>query len=246
MTKRVLWGLVLVALGVLYLLQEIGQFNFGLAFWPIMGVLFGCAMLITSLRRPSWPKLALGLWVGSIGLFTMLHNAGVSELTGRDIASKGWPIILIAIGLSIIFGRSLVFKWGSAKRGQYMYHMVGDLRHGRGPWALKNDLSMDHGVGDTKLDLSTADITDGVHHIKVSQALGEIVIRVPDNVNVTVNADVNIGNLVIFGDQRSGMSLSLQKQILAPESNVDLRIDTQLKIGNLKVVLVPAQPRILA
>lgn len=245
MTKRIFWGTVFVALGVLYLIQEIGSINLGLSFWPVVGVLFGGILIWSGLRRAGWMKLALGLWVGAIGLLNILHRAEVvTGVSGADVFAKGWPLILIAIGLSVMFGRSFMFRFGNNHKGKYVYHMVGDLRQGRGPWTLNKDLTMEHGVGDTKLDLTTADIAEGVHHIRVTQAMGEVVIRVPDNVNAIVDAQVNIGNLQVFDDNRNGMSLALEKEVQVPDSKVELRIEARLRIGNLKVIMEPAmQPR---
>lgn len=247
MMKRQLWGSVLVLLGVMALLQGTGQFNFGLAFWPVVGLLGGVAVLISSLRKLSWLGIILGFWVGAMGLVTILANAGVAlpmNLDAGMIARAGWPLLLIAIGLSVVFGRTRVswsWDWDSRRKSG----TVGELRYGQEPWTLDQDLFIEHGVGDVKIDLSTADITEGHHLVEVKAGVGEVLIRVPDNVSVDVNARGGIGELYVMGESRNGLGLRLSKQLLVPGSPVFLKIDAQLGIGSLRVVQTPARPNVL-
>ncbi len=245
--KRKVWGAIFILIGVLYTLQlsDPERFDFGLAFWPVVLTLLGFAICWSSLRkwRPSWFGLTLGLWIGAIGLLDILSNAGVDTggWDGGRVASLGWPVALIALGLAIVTG-GRIFRIGSYRiKGNRYVRMVGDLRYGQGGrWVLDKDLVVEHTVGDVKLDLSTAEIPEGTHYIRVSQTIGETVIRVPDNVNVSVDAEVQIGEVDVFGDTRSGMALSLQRSVVVPGSGVDLRIEGHLRIGTLRVVQVPA------
>ncbi len=242
--KRQVWGFVLVVLGVLALLQGTGQFQFGLSFWPVVGTLAGFGILWSSIRKVSWFGIALGLWLGAMGLSTILANAGVMLPGGVDagvIAKSGWPLLLIAIGVSVFFGRakaSWSWDWSGAGKGG----PVGEVRMGRGPWVLDKDLSFDHGVGDIKIDLSTADITPGEHRVEFKAGIGEMVIRVPDNISVEVEATAGIGELTVLGDHRNGFGLKLSKTVAVPESEVLLRIHAKLGIGSLRIVHVPSTP----
>jgi lia operon protein LiaF len=249
--KRYFWGIVLIALGVLALLQGTGAYAFGLSFWPVVLTLAGLSIAFesfTSYRGPSWFGLALGLWVGAMGLFEILHDAGLSpDIDGYRIAMAGWPILLIAIGLSVFSGRGIrVHVSGPSRWRDYSwshdYKVVGDVRYGREPWTLEKDLNLHNAVGDLKVDLTTADITPGTHHICVNQFVGETVLKVPDNVTVRVSADVSVGELEVLGDHRSGVGLYLHKEIVIPESPVELIIDAHQRVGSLRVVRMPAPP----
>jgi len=239
--KRSFLGLVLITLGVLALLQGTGQFNFGLSFWPALLVFIGAGMAFSAVRsRPNWFQLVLGLWIGCIGLFTILHDAGVVEVSGRYIATQGWPILLIAIGIGVIFGNQfrLGGKW-KVDKGEY--RMVGDLRFGGDSWRLDKDLNLDQGVGDLKLDLTSAEIIEGTHRITVKAGLGDILIRVPDNVNATIEANAGIGEISVMGNKRSGLGLTLSHSVHSPDSNVELLIEAKLGIGQIRIVQMPAQ-----
>jgi lia operon protein LiaF len=251
-----IWGLTLMGLGVLALLQGIGVYNFGLAFWPVVLVLAGGALIWGSLNRggAQWVLLGLGLWAGGIGLFEILANAGVTLITGQQIFRHGWPILLVALGISLIFGRCPRFSVhkggrfdpelrGCGKTGGESWHHIGDLYHGREPWLLEGDLNLQHDIGDIVLDLSTASFGEGTHQIKVGAKVGELQVRVPDHVNAIVDASVKLGELELFGEKRSGIGgLVLHQEQLHESSPVRLEIEARLKVGSLKVIRVPASP----
>lgn len=252
--KRYFWGVVLIGLGVVALLQGTGQ-ELGLSFWPVVMTLAGLSIVyesIDSRRGPRWFGLALGIWIGAIGLFNILHDAGVSpDVDGGRIASAGWPILLIALGVSTFFGKGIRFTIERSHRrswdptGDSQHTVIGDMRYGRGPWRLDKDLNLSNSVGDLKLDLSTAEITPGTHRIAVTQFVGETVIKVPDNVTVRVTAEANVGELEILGDTRSGASLFIQREVVVPDSPVELIIDAHQRVGSLKVLRVPVPTRVI-
>lgn len=247
--KHRIWGIVLLVLGVMALLQGIEQFNFGLAFWPVINVLVGGALVWGSFRHHGaiWFLLGLGLWIGGIGLFGILGNAGVTTITAGDIARFGWPILLVAAGVSILFGKPswLIGKssWATdmeRHRGWEHWGRFGAYYHGQQSWLLDGDIDINHGIGEVILDLSTADINEGAHRVKVGVSIGELLIRVPDNINLEVNASVSIGELNVLGEKRSGISgLTIQRNLTAIDSKIDLHVKAKLGIGELNVVRVP-------
>jgi len=97
--KRQIWGVILLLLGILVLLQVIEIFNFGLAFWPVVLLLLGAVIIWESLSFgwTSWVLLGLGLWVGTIGLFSILKNAEILAIGGGEIARYGWPAIFMIL-----------------------------------------------------------------------------------------------------------------------------------------------------
>ncbi len=252
MMKQRIWGFILLALGVLVLLQVTGVYNFGLAFWPVVLLLLGFAILWESISFgfASWIMLGLGLWVGGIGLFSILSNAGVTDFSGSDLARYGWPLILVALGLTILIGDRPFFKnrfiSGSVKGDESWtsyakMHHIGDLYHGRSPWVLDRDHEFYHGIGDVVIDFTTADIMPGDHKVFVKAGIGEVTLRIPDGVDVDVQASVGIGELELFGETRSGfMDLSLDRQIRVETAEAALQIEARLGLGDLTVQYLPA------
>lgn len=255
--KHKIWGLILLTLGVLVLLQVTGVYDLGLSFWPVVLLLLGITILWESISHKfiSWVPLALGLWVGGIGLFGILSKAGASTLSGSDIARFGWPLILVAIGLSILLGERTCFLgrriwgkgygeegWDSCNR---MRH-IGDLYHGRSPWVLDKDYNFHHGIGDVVVDLTTAQVMPGNYKIFIKAGIGEVTVRVPDGINVELDASVGLGELDVFGEQRSGIGgLSIQKEILLPDAEATVRIEAKLGMGELTAIYLPAIPGVI-
>ena len=252
--KRRVWGVLFLVLGVLVLIQVTGVYDLGLAFWPVVLLFLGLVILWESIDHGfvSWITLGLGLWVGGIGLFGILSNAGASTLTGSDIARYGWPLLLVGIGLSILIGEKACFVgrfWSGSEDGEdswksnkSMRH-IGDLYHGRTSWVLDQDQEFYHGIGDVVIDLTTAEIIPGSHRIYVKAGIGEVTIRVPDGVNLDIDASVGIGELDLFGEQRSGFTgLSLHRDIIAEGAEASVKIESKLGIGDLKVLYMPVPP----
>jgi len=247
------WGLIIIVVGVFLLLQVTGVYELGLAFWPVVLFLVGIAFLWESISRGyiSWFWIGLGLWVGGIGLFSILHNAGITVLTGSDIARYGWPLILVAIGLSVLLGNWGIFccmpgKDRRKKREDWIscskMHTLGDLYHGRTSWVIDQDQEFYHGLGDVVIDLTTADIKPGNYKIFVKVGMGEAKIRVPSGVNIEAEASVGIGELNLFGEKRSGISsLLLKKVIDESASDVTLRIEARVGVGDLTLDYVPVK-----
>jgi len=237
-------GLLLIALGVVFLLETMG-------FAPIRSsgsvVLILVGLLIAGRgivgRRPNLFKIGLGLWIGAIGLFSILSRAGVTTLTGGDVARRGWPLLLICMGLSLLLDRRLrmiaIFA-GGRRSAETPTRIVGDVTQGDEPWTLDEDLTLYTAVGDLRLDLSTATITPGRHRVEVEQVVGDTLVYVPDTVSVCASGETTIGEVAIFGDHRSGVGhVYLKKEEVVPGSDVELIIEARLRIGDIRIERVP-------
>jgi lia operon protein LiaF len=250
--KKRLWGLILIVLGILVFLQALEVYDFGLSFWHTLLLLLGIAILSESISFGliSWVTLGLGLWIGAIGLFGILSNAGVIDISGSDIARFGWPLILVAVGLSIILGDRNVFfrklfyrhRFDEADwSGHSQMRHIGDLYHGRTHWTMDRDLEFFNGIGDVEIDFTTADIKPGTHHVYLKAGLGDVTIRVPDGVNVEVDASVGLGELEVFGEQKSGIGgLTLKRVITVEGADATIRVEAKMGIGDMKIIYTPA------
>jgi hypothetical protein len=141
-------GLILIALGIVFLLAQFFEFGPGL-FLTLLGLLFliayaftrsygllipGCILagigiglaLGRTLSRPD-VTVTLGLGLGFVAMFLVqwivagsshwwplipgvaLSLVGLAELVpqGQYLLEKGWPLILIVVGLGLLIGTSL-------------------------------------------------------------------------------------------------------------------------------------------
>ncbi len=252
--KKRLWGVIFLVIGALVLLQVLGVYDLGLTFWPTVLFLLGIVILTESISFGliSWITLGLGLWVGGIGLFGILSGAGLTGISGSDIARFGWPLILVAIGLSFIIGdRNLFFRKIFSRHGfdevdvagYSQVRHIGDLYHGRSPWTLDQDLEFFHGIGDVVLDFTTAEIVPGTHRVYLKAGVGDVTIRIPDGINVDIDASVGLGELEVFGEQKSGIGgMSLKREINIEEADATIRVEARMGIGDMKVIYMPAVP----
>jgi Domain of unknown function (DUF5668) len=102
--KRVtaaVFGVILIALGTLYLLQNFGLFDAGDigSWWPVLLIGFGVSSLIA-------PKDAGasggGAILAGIGAYFLLRNFGMVDWGLHEI----WPVLLLLCGIALI-GRSI-------------------------------------------------------------------------------------------------------------------------------------------
>lgn len=114
MTHKVFSGLTLTVLGTLSLLQGLGVFYFGLTLWPAVLLWLGLEIVWGSLfdhwHGPSIIGTGLGLFLAGIGLTDILGNAGVPFLTAFELGRVFWPLMLVALGLSLLF-RQRFLHW---------------------------------------------------------------------------------------------------------------------------------------
>jgi len=80
-------------------------------------------------------------------------------------------------------------------------HFVGELRLGDHPWALENsDYSL--GVGDVYIDFTTALLEEGTTKINVSCWVGDMTLIIPDDMDLEIYSNVNIGSVELFGTHK--------------------------------------------
>ncbi|OUM96192.1 MAG: hypothetical protein A9Z00_07660 [Thermobacillus sp. ZCTH02-B1] len=101
---RVLGGLILLAVGGMFLLRQLGLVAFDIdigmiasTFWPLVLIAVGVHGLM---QRGGW---WWGLFLLGLGLFFQARNLGFTDLTLGEVFRYGWPIILIYWGLVLIF-----------------------------------------------------------------------------------------------------------------------------------------------
>lgn len=98
MSKRVIWGILLVIAGTVLLLDQMNIIQVGdmiSTYWPSILILIGIIGLV---GRDS--TILSNLVVIAIGLFFQLRNLGYINVSIWQVL---WPSILIIVGFSIIF-----------------------------------------------------------------------------------------------------------------------------------------------
>jgi hypothetical protein len=93
LTGRMLWGVIVLALGVLWTLDNLGQIDASrvVRWWPAVALAWGLCLLTGMSGR----RLPLAGWIWTIvGAVSLLHPLGIADINVFDL----WPMLLILGG----------------------------------------------------------------------------------------------------------------------------------------------------
>lgn len=96
--SRILWGMLLIVSGILFLLQNLFDFQFGSLFWALvlgLGGLFFVSIFLTN--RMNWWGLIPGITLLSVALLV-----GLGAIAPGVVDFLGGSIVLGGIGLSFL------------------------------------------------------------------------------------------------------------------------------------------------
>ena len=230
---RYIAGLILIALGGLFLLDTLDVIDFGnIVGWAvsIAFIAFGIGILVTRKSRQVIFPIILIL----VGVFLLLGNLDVD-------AYQYWPVILIIIGGAIIFGgmrRQSSRRKSSERKSEVVEGSsatttsdneinisctfsetnervdTGDFRGG----------SVNVTMGNVKLDLRDAEVVNRPANLEVSLTMGGLHLRVPSDWGVAIDNSVTLGEV---DDKRSHSG---------PASETPhLKITGNITMGNIEI-----------
>ncbi|MDI6848940.1 MAG: DUF5668 domain-containing protein [Candidatus Saccharicenans sp.] len=96
---RIFWGLFLVLIGLLFLLEQAGYVDVGriiFTYWPAIFILIGLSIFISNGFKSSSEAMFL-IILGAFLLLIKFH------LIDRHLWRYLWPVLLIVLGLWIMF-----------------------------------------------------------------------------------------------------------------------------------------------
>lgn len=228
---KYLFGLLLITLGVLYLLNNSGYIDFSIGelittYWPLIIIYFGAKivlktgfrMLVSVLKGKSYyysfSSLFWGLLLLAIGVVILGNNLDLFTITVRDFWNWLWPIIIIYIGILLLRGKSYYkfdindetdrAEWTSSNKRLRKRQLIGDVNLGKSTWELE-DLDLWLGVGDVDVDLSRAIIPEGETYIEIKGWVGDINVRLPQHTPVKVAVDIRVGEADVLNHNQSGI-----------------------------------------
>jgi hypothetical protein len=195
---RILFGLAVIGIGVLALLDNLHLFDIALlrTFWPLGLVLWG-------LSRLAWPRHRgsglFGLILIGVGLVLTGQNLGYVHFHWRD----WWPVLVILGGLSILMRG--FFPGRMAGRGL----QASTLQHGElvdisasfSAVSQRNDSRAFKGgritstFGGVELDLTQAAIEGPEARLDISARFSGIEVRVPRDWQIVVEVASTFGGV---------------------------------------------------
>jgi hypothetical protein len=96
--SRIFWGLVFIIVGVLFLLDQIGELDVGHVisrYWPAIFIIVGISILIANDFKNTGPAVFFILF----GSFFLLMEMRIFE---RTVWHYFWPIVIIGLGVWIL------------------------------------------------------------------------------------------------------------------------------------------------
>ena len=203
-------------------------------------------------RRPRSVLLAGTLSCALLGVGAL----AAVEASGTDIPDAAYPALLLAVvGAGLVlgawFGRSrgliaigvvLALATGAAAGSD----RIGDMDR-RGVDAVLRPLtvadlpgSADYGVGEVTYDLSAVDFTAGAGlpvRLALSMGVGDMLVIVPPDVDVTVDANAGVGDLNLLGRSDGGLGNATTVTDLGADGpgGGTLALDLSMGIGEVEV-----------
>lgn len=215
MPYHLVWGIVLVTVGTLFIFHNTGLLNaFGiLRFWPVLFIVFG-ALRLANGRDQSSILIGGGLIV--VGSLMVLHRLDLLYFSFRD----WWPLLLILFGGGMIVRALHKKRYGETPDGS---RAVGDPGDRINAAAViggleRRSFSEDFKGGDLtavmgglRIDLRHASIRSGPAEFDVFALWGGIEIQVPTDWSVTVEGVPILGG---FQDSTHSPSGETSKRLI--------------------------------
>jgi Cell wall-active antibiotics response 4TMS YvqF len=91
------------------------------------------------------------------------------------------------------------------------------------------------GVGDLVVDLRETNLPAGDVPLEMDVGIGEAMVIVPEDVCVSTNADVGVGNVRLFGRDNGGIDVDFEDSPDAAPDVTRLMLDADVGVGQLRV-----------
>jgi phage shock protein PspC (stress-responsive transcriptional regulator) len=196
-------------------------------------------------REPSiLGRVVVGIAALAIGGALLLDNVNVLNATPKGVLA----VLLAIVGIGLLVGT----WWGRARwliiPGFVLAFMLamttlvpfntrggfGDLVwHPRSLETLK--ARYEHSAGQAVLDLTDIDFTDEARSVDVRLGFGELLVIVPRNVDVEVDAHVQGGETNLFGEGSDGWDVDKHVTNDGRKGDGPLKLDAWVTFGELTV-----------
>ena len=220
-SSRWIIGIALVLVGVLLLLHTTGVIELGdfIRWTPSLLILVGIVLIVVNrFQRITAPVILI---VG--GVVTQLM------VLGFDIISLLWPVLIIAIGAAILFGRSRgrrsprVAVVNRSQSDDVSFSTVMGSTDRR---ITRDDLDGREIVtvmGESKLDMRDISIEEMPAELCVTCVMGQVNLRVPSDWSVAFD------NSTVMGESKD------ERRSAPSSANPDLTITGTVVMGSLKI-----------
>jgi hypothetical protein len=201
--------------------------------------------------RPKREPSRLGRLILGVGLLA-LSLLGTADLAGVPVPGVVYVVVALSVvGLGLIVGAWVGRARGYIATGLLLCLLLPIVSHnssydrtyhpGTVGWTpltvAEISDSYDHRFGDATLDLSKVDFNGHDVRTTADISFGELRVIVPENVDVVVDSDVNLGDANIFDHSTSGAGVNQTFNDNGPDGpgGGTLRIRLLVKFGHAEV-----------
>ena len=196
-------------------------------------------------RGPSLGQIVVGSFLVLVGVGWFLEAADIADVPWRALL----PASLIVIGAALVFGSRTARHGGIIALGVVLTIAVASA----GAVEVLIDIPITGGVGEERavvigdieaeyrhaLGSYTVDLRDGVigpggGEVEISLAIGELVVIVPPEATLEIDARAGIGEVIVFDRQASGFGADLEYRSEDGRERV-LTLDLDVAIGQVEV-----------
>jgi phage shock protein PspC (stress-responsive transcriptional regulator) len=152
--------------------------------------------------------------------------AGAAVLAGAFMKPIRWlvpPALALALAAGVVAAADIDLDGGVGER-EYRPASTIDLRD-----------RYELGVGELVVDLRETDLPAGDVPLEMDVGIGEAMVIVPEDVCVTTNADVGIGNVRLFGQDNGGVDVDFEDNPDAAPDVTRVTLDADVGVGQVRV-----------
>lgn len=191
---RIFWGLFLILIGFLFLLDRMGRLDFGdllRQYWPAVFIIIGLSILISNNFR----NAGAGYFFIIFGGLWLLMRMRILD---RSLWHYIWPLAIIAVGLWILLKPVL-----SGRKNPFPQITADDFRISAVLAGMKRSVETNNFKGGTaeailgsvEIDFTGASLAEGKAVLGLTAVLGGVEIRVPRDWQVVLEGTPILGGI---------------------------------------------------
>jgi phage shock protein PspC (stress-responsive transcriptional regulator) len=197
-------------------------------------------------RKPSLLAPVLGALLAAAGAFGLLAVLDIYTIDADLALAAAVAIVGAAIavgtfvgyrvGSLVLLGLVLLAGFGVvASTPVSVSSGIGDkLERPLHAGALES--SYEYGIGEYEVDLSHVRLPEGETRVDVSLGIGDLLVTVPDDAEVVVDAHAGAGEVIVLGSSDDGLGANREVTIPGPEEDSPtLVLDATIGFGEIRI-----------
>jgi phage shock protein PspC (stress-responsive transcriptional regulator) len=197
-------------------------------------------------RRPSVTAPVFGALLAAAGVFGLLAVLDIYDVDVEVVLAAAVVIVGAAIAFGAQTGRRfggliplglvLLAAFGIAASSPVSFTSgVGD-RNEQPLTASELEGSYEHGIGDFTIELADTELPAGTTHVEATLGVGELVVTVPEDAALVIDAHTAAGRVEVLGQEDDG--LGAHERLVSPGALPDapvLELEADVGAGNLEI-----------